>query len=495
MRRIVAVALPELLLELAAHAAPLPEHVAIVVVERPLCARELGGGARLGEVSRAARARGVRPGQTLAQARARFAGLSVRVVSSGAARAALGRVAERLLAFGQPVSFEGHTVLVDVTTSAHLVGGEGPCLRAIEEAVRAMGHACRAAVASGPRLAELLAWHEAPAPHAFADERARVGALPIAALGSLLGASRARLFAKLGLVTLADLARLPRRALALRLGEDAKLVLALLEGRDDAPLRAFVPPHRPKERFDLEWSADGTEALAFVLKTLCDRMQARLDGRGMAATRLALALYLEGGWDGVGARRTETLSLRLPSPAHRAEELLAVLRARLERVALSAPVRAVSLCALELAARTAAPTHLFDPASRAERELPRLVAELEAMLGSASVGTLSVADAHAPAARSVLVPVGSGRPTRPRALYGVPEPLRWLPAPVPFSGDVRHARPLVRLEHVEWWRAGVGARGPHDGDLVLVTTGAAGAPACVRVDPRTGARRLVGWMG
>jgi protein ImuB len=499
-RRIVAVALPELFLELADRSTPLPEHLAIVVSDRPLRERDLTGNTRLGEVSPSARALGVRPGQTLAQARARLAELSVRVVFAGAARAALERIAEHLLAFGQPVSFDGHTVLVDVTTSAHLVGGEEACARAIEAAVQALGHACRVAVASGPRLAELLAWHE-PGAHgagarAPADERARIGALPIAALGTLLGAPRAQLFAKLGLETLAELARLPRRALALRLGEDAKTVLALVDGRDDGPLRAFVPPHRPEERFDLEWSAESTEALAFVLKTLCDRMQARLDGRSLAATRLVLVLHLEPwGWDGGGGerRRAETIALRLPAPVHRAEELLVVLRARLERVALSAPVRAVSLRVTELAARTALPTHLFVPESRAERELPRLVAELEAMLGSESVGTLAVANAHAPSERTVLVPLargGASPPVRARALSGAPEPLRWLSAPLPFSGDVRGAHPLVRFEHVEWWRGDA-----HDGDLVLVTGAPEGAPACVRVDRRTGARALVGWMG
>ena len=45
------------------------------------------------------------------------------------------------------------------------------------------------------------------------------------------------------------------------------------------------------------WSSNGApasiEALAFVLKTLCDRLAARLQGRAMAASRLELVLRLD----------------------------------------------------------------------------------------------------------------------------------------------------------------------------------------------------------
>jgi protein ImuB len=129
-----------------------------VVIARPGGAVDKG----LDEVSREARALGVRPGDTIAAARARTADLNVRVVALGAVSGALARTAEAILAFGPTTSFElggasGDVVFVNVTGCAHLFGGEGAMAAAIERRVRQLGHASRVAVADGPRIAAAIA--------------------------------------------------------------------------------------------------------------------------------------------------------------------------------------------------------------------------------------------------------------------------------------------------------------------------------------------------
>ena len=126
MRRIAAVFLPSLRIELMRSEAPDPGSPLALVIAREGGAvrdeRTLLGNTRLDEVSKEAHALGVRPRQTIAAARARCSSLRVRVVHLGAVRDALARLAEGLLAYGASTSFdvEGSTVFVDVTGCAHL---------------------------------------------------------------------------------------------------------------------------------------------------------------------------------------------------------------------------------------------------------------------------------------------------------------------------------------------------------------------------------------
>src|SRR6188768_2657552 len=98
--RICAVSLPELRIELIASDAIGAEQgaqtppLAVVVAPPPMTEAKLLGGTRLSVVSREARALGVAPGQTIAQARARAGELAVRVVRPEEVRDVLARIAE-----------------------------------------------------------------------------------------------------------------------------------------------------------------------------------------------------------------------------------------------------------------------------------------------------------------------------------------------------------------------------------------------------------------
>src|SRR5579859_5590484 len=102
---------------------------------------------------------GIRVGHTVAAARAKRADLRVRVASENAVRDALIRVAEAALAFGPAVSFceQKHVVWVEIGGCSHLHDGERGLAAALGERVRALGHACRIAIADGPRIAAAVA--------------------------------------------------------------------------------------------------------------------------------------------------------------------------------------------------------------------------------------------------------------------------------------------------------------------------------------------------
>jgi len=524
---------------------PQPEPFA-VVVSHPGGAVQgeasLVGNTRLTEVSPEAMALGVRAGQTLAAAKARLSTLRVRVVPQAAVQAALVTVAEMALAFGATTSFEtggaaGDVVWVDITGCAHLhadarndtrdgerdeSAGESALAAKLARAVLAMGHRSRVAIADGVRVAAAVArfarekQEQILVPvHGNARAMAR---LPLAALG--LSSDALGWLTKIGARRVGDLQRLPRAGLAARLGPEAVRVMALLEGDDRAPLRPHVPPEKPLERVVLEYGLTHHEALFFVLKRLCDRLAARLVGRVAKASKLLLRLEVDHAVSGAPPK-DPTLPVTLASPLAKADELFAVLRAKVlspdgaARIAIEheedgtmdVPILAVSLEVTEQVAAESVPQHLFVPEAKAERTLPRVVAELSAALGSHAVGVLSVVDTWVTAERSRLVPYKTsplshaGATARARLLSQGEEMSRLLPAPKTVArSELREVRLVSRSEQVEWWKPGSHAHdafvafwegsGERAGERGMSARGM----AWVSIDRETGDAQVLGWL-
>jgi protein ImuB len=501
--RIAALYLPLVRIELArARAAGEGDRPLAVVIARPGGAvkdeRSLLGGTRLDAVSPEARAIGVRPGETIAAARARHADLCVRVVAEEAVRGVLCAVAEASLSFGRTASIDEarDVVCVDVTGCGHLFGGEAELARALAARVLSMRHGPpRVAVADGPRVAAAIVralrkkdtFVVAPGKNASAIRALPISALPVDPVSvAWLG--------KLGCLHIGDLQRLPPAGLATRLGAAHAEVMALLAGDDGAPLDAYVPPEVPEERAELEYGVEKTEALLFVMKTLCDRLAARLAGRAMAATRVEIVLSLDRGiarGQGREGEKEASLSLSLPAPVASATELFAVVRARVESWTIPAPILTASFRATELARKEGRALHLFEPEAKADVALPRLVAELSADLGEDRTGTLALVNTWVPEERSALVPYGRPRPTAPVSVpleSPAPEPTRVLPDPLSTEG-FREVRLAARIESVAWWRLGIFAR-----DYVEAWSEGDARMAWAEVDPMTGQARVKGWM-
>jgi protein ImuB len=529
MPRFAAIAFSGLALEIARGL--LPEdasnrdaHLA-VVVSRPGGAVQgetsLVGNTRLHEVSLEARALGVRPGQTLAAAKAKLSTLRVRVVPQAAVQAALVTVAETMLAFGATTSFEaggsaGDIVWVDVAGCAHLhvnaddADGERTMAAAMVRAVLALGHACQVALADGATVAAAVARYvrgEVSIVPVHGNARA-MGRLPLAALG--LSDDAIGWLSKVGARKASDLQRLPRAALAARLGGEAPRVMALLDGDDRTPLRPHVPPEKPMERVVLEYGITHHEALFFVAKRLCDRIAMRLEGRVKKAAKLLLRLEVDHAVSGAPAK-DPTLPITLASPLCKADELFAVVKAKIEspdgaaRIAIEheedgtmdVPLLAVSLEVTEETVASMTTPNLFVPEARAERALPRLVAELSAELGPQAVGVLSVVDTWVTSERSLLVPYRTSASSAGAVLVSSGEEMsRLLPVPKSVSRSaLTQVRLVARSEQVEWWRSGAAAQ-----DEVVAfwedrTLGKVGqGTAWVSIDGKTGDAFIRGWI-
>jgi protein ImuB len=581
--RVCAVSLPELRIELVREEldpsiANLP--LAVVVAPAPMTEAKLLGNTRLSVVSREARALGVQPGHTIAQARARAGDLAVRVVRPDAVRDVLARLAEVGLAFGATVSFGmdgepqtksapkgtrtknslasdasvtsddfrsrpsmfGDVVWIDVTGCAHLhaphgstsiFDGETILASRLAGVIASLGHTCSVAIADGPRVAAMLARAAAesaaltdlaePIVVRPSDNAQAIAALSVTSLP--LSAEDVRWLAKIGVRTIGEMRALPRAGLGARLGVCARDVLSLVDGDDRAPLASYVPPEVPEEEAELEYGIEGTQALTFVAKTLTDRLAVRLQGRAVAAARVELELHLDAAMlresaavtrpptvavndvdrpEPRGARiYTEIVALDLPAPLSTASDLLAALRPKIERLVLGAPVLGARLRAPVLVHKRAAALSLFEPQPKAERALPRLVAELVSDLGREAVSTLVLGDSWVPEDRSRLVAFGSAKDAQSskkrkrRMLSSVPEPTRLLAEPRVVSRaqreGIRITRHLSRVSAIEWWKE-VPSSSPRESAVDYVQAWTDDGAAWIEIERATGTMRIRGWF-
>jgi protein ImuB len=101
-------------------------------------------------------------------------------------------------------------------------------------------------------------------------------------------------FARLGLATLGDVARIPRHALADRFGQAGVLAHSLACG-EDAPLRPRAPGERLEEMLELPEAASGPQ-LERALALLLDRLLARKERHGRTIRSAVMsATLVEGG--------------------------------------------------------------------------------------------------------------------------------------------------------------------------------------------------------
>ena len=503
-RRILALILPDLLVELALRqrlpdtAAEAPRPLGVVLVTEPERApvqqlslsiagqslapeAELPSSEPLAAVNRDAERFGVRAQQTIAEASALVSQLVVAKVRQVEVERALSGLAEVALGYGATVALAApDTVWVDITGSAHLFGGEDALALDLAERVRELGHRVKVAISVGPELSRAFARWAAPARRKDASAGITVVSpsstalaaadLPIHALP--LGADNLGYLTRLGLLTWGELGRQPRSALASRLGKEAARVLELCSGEDSAPLVAYQPPLTLEEESSWDDAVSGTEPLGFVLRGLAARISARLCARGEAAELLDVTLLHDpviARFRGVPAQTV--LHFKLPAPLHREAELRRIVASRLERISLGAPSVGMKLTVPRLAPRVQRQLSLAEllvgDTTSGEEDLPLVLAELAADIGEERVGVLSLVDAHRPEAQSALgaalpeqggharrkgkrakppnaAPKSSLRKTEPPIWSRLPSPpTRLLPNPVELSSVISAGSTLV----------------------------------------------------
>jgi len=290
--------------------------------------------------------------------------------------------------------------------------------------------------------------------------RRALAPLPLA----LLGLDRRTLddLAAIGLKDIGDLLRLPRAGLAERIGLDRVQQLERLLGERPDPRQPFAPPARFSAWLELPAEVPDAGALVFAGRRLIDELAGFLLARqgGVQRLRWRLAHVDQ------GPTRFDLGSAR---PERDPERWLGLLRERLERLTLPAPVRAIALSSERLRPLPPAPGELLAERAAVLPDLD-LLDRLAARLGAEAVRGLRLCPDHRPERAwrwcAPGEPAGPGLPRPDRPLWLLPEPLvlpvrdcrPWLDCPLDLGDGCE------RIE-TGWWDGAEVAR-----DYYVATT-------------------------
>ncbi len=279
------------------------------------------------------------------------------------------------------------------------------------------------------------------------SDRESLATAPLDAL-ELADELRATL-ARWGLTTLGELAALPRRGLADRLGAAGLRAHDLAHGRDLEPFRPYTPPPFWEEALGLDWEIDTIPALTVALDMVLRGSPRASPPPVSPPTRSRCAW----GWR---CRRVTTVCVPLAYPLREPGPMLALLRLSLETHPPPAPVTRIAVSASAVALRPA-PRELWEPAGPATRDLETVLARLVTLARPQNVGSPVITDSHRPDAFALVpfvppagtrVETGGGMdmdtralaPPRSRYVACVPpDASRWRPTarPAPAAGAPR----------------------------------------------------------
>jgi protein ImuB len=405
-------------------------------------------------VDHAAQALGIAPGQAVADARARYPQLLTREADPAQDRQALERLADWCGRFSPWVGIDPAVgpgeagLFLDVTGCAHLRGGEEGLLTDLGRRLARFGLAARLALAEAPGAA--WAWSRfkpaaAAAILARGEATAALAPLPVEALR--IPAAAAERLRRLGLRRIADLAALPRAALAARFGADLLRQLDRAFGRVEEPIAPRRPPTSYAVRRDFAEPLMVPAALPAVLARLLPRLCRMLERDGRGARRLVFTLYRI---DGSSAEAAIGTSRAARDPAHLAK----LFQPRLETLDPDPGIETLALEAPETAPFVADQNALAHGEARAGQiylanrtSLSGLVDRLANRLGPERIGYLAPQALHLPERQSRFVAADAGADWTAWPANAAPLPLRLFPIPEPVEietpGEAKEAPPTA----------------------------------------------------
>ncbi|WP_445370377.1 Y-family DNA polymerase [Methylomonas sp. HW2-6] len=373
-------------------------------------------------VSVAARQAGVETGMNQSAAKALCPTLNLLPRNPTAEKTALRRLAEIGLNFSPWVSLDRPgCLLLEISSCLNLFGNADRLKQQLRDACVAAGHRPTIAIAPTAAATELLAGVGLETQiAASADLRSALGQLPIAVL-ALDGRTLSRL-GNAGIRHLIDLWRLPRDGLAKRYGSDLLQRLDGLLGLRPLALTAFHQPPAFAASRELPIELTRLDHFFPAIAQLVEAWADFLKQRDAVALSVALNLYHH--------RRPPTrLELSFRHGNRDADHCLALLREKLERSPLPAPVLGVELLTSEIAPYQPAVYSLFAEAPTAETDSDwqATLDQLQNRLGHHALRRFAVTADHRPERAqhqdTALAEIQTAASPRPLWLLPTPEPL------------------------------------------------------------------------
>lgn len=282
-----------------------------------------------------------------------------------------------------------HAVLwIEIGASLALFGGVSALLQRIGAALRELG--CRAPLGVAPTPSAALLRARAGCAEPCLDNaalarswrrfRLRWLALPEATLQALTSS---------GLTRIDEVLQLPDAAIARRFGPETSRYLQRLQGREPEPLTQLELPAQYRSRHEFDTQIRHSTALLFPLQRMLGEFAGYLSARDRAVQNFTVRLE--------HSRQHNTpVHIGLAQPGRSAAQLLLLLRERLERLTLTAPVRAVRIEALRFTMPTLLQGDLFARDAELQQQLLQTCDRLRARLGPDALLQPCLKAAHLP---------------------------------------------------------------------------------------------------
>jgi protein ImuB len=449
------------------------------------------GGQRIAAANAAADGQGIRPGLSLADARALFPDLAVTTADPAADLKALDKLAQACerytpwtaldpLGGGLLTNMSGSAGLwLDVTGCAHLFSGERALLKDFRGRCNQAGYLPRIGLADTPGAAWAAARFSETSfsiipPKA---QRTYLAGFPIAALR--LDPATLEGLESLGLRRITDLYEMPRGPLSSRFGGQALRRLDQMLGRLEEPLspRRAVPAHAARLAF--AEPIGRTEDISLALDKLLAQLCPGLEEASLGARRLQLTVFrVDNTWN--------RLEIGTSQASRDPDHLTRLFRDDLDTLDPGFGIEVIALAATETNALTARQIDIAGKtAHQAHENAAKLVDRLSGRLGPRNVVRLHPVESHLPERASEARPAlkttlnslhksspannnwqsparrPHHHPARPIQLLTQPLPIDVI-APVPDGPPVmflwrRQQHKVIRAEgperiSPEWWR-------------------------------------------
>lgn len=278
-------------------------------------------------------------------------------------------------------------VVLDIGGLDRLFGSAAELAQRLQDYTSSLGAVLHVAIASNPDAAVFAArgWPGITILKA-GTEATRLKELNVALLP--LDEDTHATLLRWGIHTFGDLARLPARELAVRLGSQGVHLHKLARGVASRPLRLQKETLHFEEKMEFDDALTTLEPLGFALNRLCDVLFRRLRSRGLAALELHLTLKRERPHDPF------VVPLRLPVPARNARVI-----SRLFMLSLDAHPPGAGVSEARLAAIPSKPriiqNGLFIPLAPEPEQLELTLARIAALVGKEHVGAPELANVYA----------------------------------------------------------------------------------------------------
>jgi protein ImuB len=412
-------------------------------------------------VSGAARAAGVQPGMRRGGVLMLLPEAQIHERSPQREAEALNAVAMAMLQYTPQVSeAEEAALLMDVGASLRLFGGVRALCRRVRADLRTLGFSASLGCAPTARGAWLLARAGRQRSVKMPSLVRRLDLLEV------LLAPPARPYASwfegIGCATFGELRRLPRPGLQRRCGRALLDLVDAAYGLSPELHEWIAAPETFAARLELFDRIDDAELLLAGARHLLLQLTGWLCARQLAVERITLKLEHERGRE---ARPPTCVEVALAEPAWRDEHLVRLLKERLAKLTLEAPVIGLGLEAKQLQPMAPLNESLFPEPGGTEEDRMRMLELLVARLGADNVlQALPMAD-YRPEQANLWVPVqqkvsDKAREARmPPDVMALPRPTWLLAKPIallmrdhrPFYGSpLRMASNPERIE-AGWW--------------------------------------------